>query len=123
MKPIIMGAMLGAASSAVMGKDPLKGAILGGVGGGISSAFTGGAGAAGLEAPMSFSPVDAMAIDPSNLMTQGLDPSIGVNLSDVATNALPETTSGLGNLLNSGGITNGDFFSTKNSSVLFFFCD
>jgi len=98
MKPIIMGAMLGAASSAVMGKDPLKGAILGGVGGGVSSAFTGGAGAAGLEAPMSFSPVDAMAIDPSNLMTQGLDPSIGVNLSDVATNALPETTSGLGNL-------------------------
>ena len=33
------------------------------------------------------------------------------------------TFPGFGNLLNSGGITNGDFFSTKNSSVLFFFCD
>ena len=27
---------------------------------------------------------------------------------------------GIGNSLNSGGITNGDFFSTKNSSLLFF---
>ena len=30
---------------------------------------------------------------------------------------------GNGNLLKSGGITKGDFFSTKNSSILFFFCE
>jgi hypothetical protein len=43
--PVLIGAAVGGGSSALMGRDPLKGALLGAAGGGIGSAF--GAGAAG----------------------------------------------------------------------------
>ena len=79
MKPILMGAMIGAASSAVMGKDPLKGAVMGGVGGGLSSAFSGAeALGGGLELPMDagMTGIDLTSMDPTALSnaTSLIDP-------------------------------------------------
>jgi len=93
MKPMIAGAMIGAASSAVMGKDPLKGAVLGGISGGISGGFGSGAetlidpatGEAIVSSSLSSLPTDAMNIDPSNLMgVGGIDEGV-----QLASNSLP----------------------------------
>ena len=46
MEPLLIGAALGGASSAAMGKNPIQGALLGGLGGGVLGAASGMAGAA-----------------------------------------------------------------------------
>ena len=90
MKPVLMGAMIGAASSAVMGKDPLKGAVMGGVGGGLSSAFSGAdALGGGLELPLDsgMTGIDLTSMNPTALSdaTKLIDPNavsnVGIDLT------------------------------------------
>jgi len=105
--PVMLGAMLGGATSAARGGNPLLGALLGGVGGGVFGAASGAAGAAanagaglapaatglkmgaatGLTAPTAFSgmgltPASGLAPGVANLAPPAMS---GVGLSPAAT--------------------------------------
>lgn len=105
--PVMLGAMLGGVTSAARGGNPLLGALLGGVGGGVFGAASGGAAAAanagaglapaatglkmgaatGLTAPTAFSglgltPASGLAPGVANLAPPAMS---GVGLSPAAT--------------------------------------
>jgi len=89
MKPMLMGAMLGAGTSLVTGKSPLKGAIIGGLGGGLfggSSGFGSGFGEtfdglSGLFQPLT-TPTTALQPDfASALTTSPIDAPFSSGLS------------------------------------------
>ena len=62
-EPILIGAALGAGSSAVMGGDPLQGALLGGVTGGVGSGISGVGAAAATGANTAAAPLAGLAGD------------------------------------------------------------
>lgn len=64
MEPLLIGAALGGASSAAMGKNPIQGALLGGLGGGVLGAASGMAGAAN-AATAGASAAEAIAAQPA----------------------------------------------------------
>ena len=87
-EPILIGAALGLGTSAAMGGDPLKGALLGGVTGGIGSGI-GGAAAGSTGAVAGSTGGGAASLTAANLMGTGLSDAgaaalMGTGLSDTA---------------------------------------
>ena len=87
-EPILIGAALGAGTSAAMGGDPLQGALMGGVTGGVG-AGVGGAAAGSTGAVAGSTGGGAASLTAANLMGSGLSDAgaaalMGTGLSDAA---------------------------------------
>ena len=90
MEPILIGAAIGGASSAIQGGDVLEGAALGALGGGVGGAVTGGLGgaaSAGTEAALS----GAESFIPSVAETAGTE-AFATPAAQVAMSELPGAT-------------------------------
>jgi hypothetical protein len=116
--PLLWGAGLGALGSLVMGKDPLKGALVGGATGGLLGSIpalgAGGVGASTGASVASAAPT-AMGVQLAPAATIGLEAPISYSLApEIATGAGVNLTQGASNLATinapyagfSGGITN-----------------
>lgn len=87
-EPILIGAALGAGTSAAMGGDPLKGALMGGVTGGVGAGI-GGAAAGSAGATAASTGGGAASLSAANMLGTGLSDAgaaalMGTGLSDAA---------------------------------------
>jgi hypothetical protein len=81
MEPILIGAALGAGTSAAMGGDPLKGALMGGVTGGVGAGLGGGLSSVGATA-------QAGANTTAQAGALGLPSTVGASLAENATGVM-----------------------------------